>query len=415
MKEYKMSYIDTIEHSYVGDFLGLPLYHPLEKTDGASDEFEADIYNLVIGGGSGEHPGLVIKNLDACVYSFLEFIAEFNDKDTDEIDFYENWFSLLSDEESYSYNPYINLEFASWGMDETANFTSQVKEKFSKAIAYCKKAESLNKNSSEKKIQIMLGEFIYFCAPHLLSSKTTDYLVSHKDKLLKEVEYIEGVFYPVAVTPKGYGAGGGKYFEYTSKGQMKGSWGLRFDEEKLATIVNNARFGNVPAIKYLLKIGSDKHVANDMALLKAIENNQQETIDYLMSIGLKINNVNEKTVEQIVRNGHVDMLKLLEQQNLNFLNVGMLNIAISAKQEDMVQYLLEKKFTLDKDSLQLLITIDSPEMADVLINYGADKDYIREHAGSKIGIYLKNKEATELSQELEEKLPAKAVTTRKKM
>ncbi len=69
-----MSYIDTFEHELVGFFAHLPLYHPLETVDanepGAVD-FNCDPTHLVLGGGGGEHPALVVRRPDCALAHFV--------------------------------------------------------------------------------------------------------------------------------------------------------------------------------------------------------------------------------------------------------------------------------------------------------------------------------------------------------
>lgn len=68
-----MSYIDTIRHEIVGQFAGHPVYHPRSTrlaARGALD-FGCTPRNLVVGAGSGGHPGLVIHNFEGLVVQFL--------------------------------------------------------------------------------------------------------------------------------------------------------------------------------------------------------------------------------------------------------------------------------------------------------------------------------------------------------
>ena len=64
-----MSHIDSFRHAIVGDFIGLPVYLSLEDMDG---DIRCPAHSLMIGGGSGEHPALVISDPCAAVARFLD-------------------------------------------------------------------------------------------------------------------------------------------------------------------------------------------------------------------------------------------------------------------------------------------------------------------------------------------------------
>lgn len=63
-----MSHIDSFRHQLVGSFIGLPVYLPLEDIRG---DFNCTTRQLVIGGGSGEHPALVLQDPPGAVAEFL--------------------------------------------------------------------------------------------------------------------------------------------------------------------------------------------------------------------------------------------------------------------------------------------------------------------------------------------------------
>ena len=70
-----MSYIDSFEHVLVGYFAGLPVYRPLVDIPGPEDgtrdeDFGCSTHQLVIGGGSGEHPGLVLERAGAAMAAY---------------------------------------------------------------------------------------------------------------------------------------------------------------------------------------------------------------------------------------------------------------------------------------------------------------------------------------------------------
>ena len=69
-----MSYIDAYDHEYIGSLGYLPIYRPLQVIDGdkwGGYDFSATPDNLVLGGGSGEHPGLVVHKPGSLVAKFL--------------------------------------------------------------------------------------------------------------------------------------------------------------------------------------------------------------------------------------------------------------------------------------------------------------------------------------------------------
>jgi hypothetical protein len=80
-----MSSIDSLEHAHVAKFFGLPIYWVLEEKplsyliDIDEDTIEViNQYYLSIGGGSGEHPALIIKN-DAVVYQLIRKLVDIED------------------------------------------------------------------------------------------------------------------------------------------------------------------------------------------------------------------------------------------------------------------------------------------------------------------------------------------------
>lgn len=60
-----MSHIDSFEHRQLGTLLGrYPIYQALEDIDG---DFQALTGQILLGGGSGEHPAMVVEDTAACV------------------------------------------------------------------------------------------------------------------------------------------------------------------------------------------------------------------------------------------------------------------------------------------------------------------------------------------------------------
>lgn len=64
-----MSHIDSFSHQIVGQFGPLPVYRPLTDIDG---DFQCTTKQLLLGGGSGEHPAMVLKRPDTAVARYLD-------------------------------------------------------------------------------------------------------------------------------------------------------------------------------------------------------------------------------------------------------------------------------------------------------------------------------------------------------
>jgi hypothetical protein len=121
-----MSYIDCWNHLYIGSLGkdGLPIYMTLEDIDG--DEFKATEGSIVLGGGSGEHPALIIENLDFCMASFLdtwvnEYKAHIPQETQDAITIYVEW--VFEDADFYR----DELDFHNWSTDNHYHFVKQLK------------------------------------------------------------------------------------------------------------------------------------------------------------------------------------------------------------------------------------------------------------------------------------------------
>lgn len=225
-----MSYIDTLNHSYVGNFCELPVYHLLQDTvNGFEPEFIATSNNLVIGGGSGEHPAMVVQNLDVCVWDFLEFIANQSHTEISDTKIYDVWFDNLSPENLEQYN--ANLKYSNWTMQSITNFSNIVNAQYAKATQYMISAE----DAVETKISIMLGEFIYYSGRHLLSEDLQNLLGSEafKNEMMEREIYPSAYFISVQVSPEGYPVGLGKYMSVDDNGEIKMNFGLRFSDEFL--------------------------------------------------------------------------------------------------------------------------------------------------------------------------------------
>ncbi len=119
-----MSYIDTLPHRRVGTLAGYPLYHVLVNhglgDPRGSADFSAGPKNFVLGGGSGEHPALVVHQLDQLVRLFLlQAIDVFTSgrPRTEE---------MAAFEDALAWNFEVRFdrifEYCGWGIEQTATF-----------------------------------------------------------------------------------------------------------------------------------------------------------------------------------------------------------------------------------------------------------------------------------------------------
>lgn len=157
-----MSHIDSFKHEIVGLFGSLPVYHPLEDIHG---DFVCTKKNLLIGGGSGEHPALVIE-------SPLEAVAWFLDRELESLKgsgLDTDTFPLITkiDEWSAIIAPYLTsshhdlLTFYEWDRETYRNFEH-----------LCKSSALPNPLCDEKLenwLILGMGEFVFFAMPELAS------------------------------------------------------------------------------------------------------------------------------------------------------------------------------------------------------------------------------------------------------
>ncbi|AYQ27540.1 MULTISPECIES: hypothetical protein [unclassified Polaromonas] len=159
-----MSAVDCFKHEFLGYLNGLPIYHPLEKvtledTGRGYREFACDESSLVIGGGSGEHPALVIHGIDSLVAKYLlhdlDMSAAHDQRrpatpSTDAID------RLVDIVEADSHS----LVFHDWTMQHHRRFCEH-------AMSPLNQTPLGEKEAAEQWIKLSLGEFVYFSLPEL--------------------------------------------------------------------------------------------------------------------------------------------------------------------------------------------------------------------------------------------------------
>ncbi len=159
-----MSYIDTIKHELVGYINGLPIYHPVEavKYGGWGDyNFSCNPENLVIGGGAGEHPALVIHNLGSLAASYILLCIERHSE------YFADTFTAPPEEtinrlSDIAFDSGEHLEFCHWSMTHFRDFVELAKSPLHATPL-------LEKQTPEGWIKKSIGEFVYFSLPELNS------------------------------------------------------------------------------------------------------------------------------------------------------------------------------------------------------------------------------------------------------
>lgn len=73
-----MSHIDSYAHQLVGYLAGVRVYYALEDIEGSPQhgDFDCKAGQLVLGGGSGEWPGMVLDDPNAAVATFLALTGD---------------------------------------------------------------------------------------------------------------------------------------------------------------------------------------------------------------------------------------------------------------------------------------------------------------------------------------------------
>lgn len=152
-----MSYIDSYDHEYIGTLGYLPIYRPLQEFNGnkwGHYDFNASPNNLVLGGGNGERPGLVIHKLECLAAIFLyEQLTDDEEEQLSDIDseYIEN---LICEAHENIF------EFCGWSIRDYASFTQMAKSaSFMTPLGEDEEVEDWLCQS--------LGELIYFSLPDL--------------------------------------------------------------------------------------------------------------------------------------------------------------------------------------------------------------------------------------------------------
>lgn len=197
-----MSHIDSYDHEYIGSLGYMPIYHPLQiiKADkwGGYD-FSATPDNLVLGGGSGEHPGLVVHKLESLVAKFLYDQISEEEEDCISVENMDYIQELCFADNIF--------EFCGWSILQYANFKEMAEANiFNTPLG---KGEEV-----EEWLTMSLGELVFYS----LSSLNPEH---NKLKSIFDRFEIQDRMQNVACVPPGYPKRGGRRVE---NGKVK--WGL---------------------------------------------------------------------------------------------------------------------------------------------------------------------------------------------
>ena len=207
-----MSHIDSFKHEIVGLFGNIPIYHPMEKIKG---DFICDPSQLLLGGGSGEHPALVIKKPLAAVAWFLN--ATLEPLHSDDIKVKSHPLKRHLDEWSGVISKYINwdyadhLEFYEWEIQTHHHFYQRC---ISNALPNPYHPDQ--QESIEEWLILGFGEFIFFSMPELAAKIT--------DELTNPYKYFHHMSYNnILLMPKNIPvyANGGNAFTFVNKRKNK--------------------------------------------------------------------------------------------------------------------------------------------------------------------------------------------------
>lgn len=156
-----MSHIDSFKHELIGYLGYLPVYHPLEDIDG---DFFCTTKQIVIGGGSGEHPAVV---LEEPLYAVALFIHHILGRDNRLI----HWEPIIA--------PYLNVPY-----EDMVQFYEWDDDRFTKFYKMLASNGVLNPSDEDNGLEwfvLGLGEFIFYAMPQLATEIISQVLEPYKD------------------------------------------------------------------------------------------------------------------------------------------------------------------------------------------------------------------------------------------
>lgn len=149
-----MSHIDSFRHQEVGNFLGLPVYLPLQDIDG---DFKATPRQLLIGGGSGEHPAVVLTDPQAAVAAFLGEVEPHVRLSPQELQAWREAYKPFRPEFEHKL-----LAFYDWNAETYHGFYERCCSRYTSSYSV-----HMDKMSLERWLVYGLGEFVFYAMPQL--------------------------------------------------------------------------------------------------------------------------------------------------------------------------------------------------------------------------------------------------------
>lgn len=179
------------------------------------DEFGCTPEHLVLGGGSGEHVAVVLKDPAYAVATFIiQWTIWCEDNDPKRYsahkEVFDRWDSVLS-RDPWLPKPWIEVfNFAGWGADDYAEFVEHcASPAFRTPLARVPR----KRGGLEEWLAASLGEFVFFSMPEL-GERVTSLLDSPR-------EYVKpSIYRNVVLPPPGYP----DYYGRSSNGE-KVTWG----------------------------------------------------------------------------------------------------------------------------------------------------------------------------------------------
>jgi hypothetical protein len=172
-----MSYIDTIPHLKAGTLAGYPVYAPLSthRIEGQAwghPDFQCHSQNLVLGGGSGAHPGLVVHHFDDLVRLYLlESRATQNNKSY--LDSPLEAFLL----NGWSFDIQRCFEYCGWGAEAIATLVARSQANGLR-YPYVRQRD----DTFERWLALSLGSFCFHHLPSLMSKPFAGGLFAHLEE-----------------------------------------------------------------------------------------------------------------------------------------------------------------------------------------------------------------------------------------